>query len=137
MASSDENEVKETLKKMAQFSISTNKINDIQQRNLQYFPFVFFNGVKTARIEYDLINHSSVDYDTDPKTLEIVYKFNKPKTDNFKIVYDLEMEPWAVNEQLDKRFDALEKSIATLLWKGIPIEVHFNGKKAYPEDKNV
>jgi hypothetical protein len=136
MDSSDENEVKETLKKMAQFSISTNKINNIQERNLQYFPFVFFNGVKSARIEYDLTNHSSVDYDTNPKTFEIVYKFNKPKTDNFKIIYDLEMEPWANNEHLDNRFDALEKSIATLLWKGIPIEVRFNGKKVYPGEKN-
>lgn len=137
MGSSDENEIKDTLKKMAQFSISTNKINNIQEKNLQYFPFVFFNGVKSARIEYDLINHSSVDYDTDPKTFEITYRFNKPKTDNFKIIYDLDMEPWAVNDHLEKRFDALEKAIATLLWKGIPIEVRFNDKKVYPGEKNV
>lgn len=137
MASSDESDVKETLKKMAQFSISTNKINEVQEKNLKMYPFVFFNGVKSARIEYDLINHSNVDYDTNPKTFEIVYRFNKPKTDNFKLIYDLEMETSANNEHLEKRFEALEKSVATLLWKGIPLEVHFNGKKVYPGEKNV
>ena len=132
-----EAEIKETIKKMAQFSISTNKINEIQQKNLQMYPFVFFNGVKSAKIEYDLTNHSSVDYDTDPKTLDIKYKFNKPKTDNIKIVYRLEIDLNEPNDHLDKRFEALEKSIETLLWKNIPLEVLFNDKKVYPVDKKV
>lgn len=124
-------EIKQTLRKMAQFSISTNQINEIQQKNLKMYPFVFFNGVKSVKIEYDLTNHSKVDYELDPKSAEITYKFNKPVTDNFKIVYHIEIDESEANPNMEKRFDALEKSIKTLLWNGIPLEVLFNKKSVY------
>lgn len=130
---SNENEIKEVLKKMAQLSITTNQINGVQQANLKAFPLVFFNGVKSAKVEYDLTNNSGINYDTDPKTLDITYNFGKPETRNFKIKYSLEMESDAeeLNFLLDKRFEALENAISTLLWKGIPISVDFNGKNIY------
>lgn len=129
-------DTKETLKKMAQFSISTNQINEIQEKNLKIYPFVFFNGVKSVSIEYDLTTHNSVDYETNPKTLDITYKFNKPNTDNFKISYDLAIDESQENHHMEKRFEALEKSVATLLWRGIPIEVAFNGKNVYKSKSN-
>lgn len=134
---SNENEIKETLRKMAQFSISNNQINEIQEKNLKAYPFVFFNGVKSLKIEYDLTNHSKVDYDTNPKTLEIVYKFSKPDTRNFRIAYDIEIDESEPNPHMEKRFDALEKAIHTLFWKGIPVEVSFNGKVVYTSKKDV
>lgn len=134
---SDEKEVKEIVKKMAQFSISTNQINEIQEKNLKMYPFVFFNGVKSVKIEYDLTNHSKVEYDTNPKTMEIVYKFDKPVTENFKVLYDLSIDEAQDNSNLEKRFDALEKSIHNLFWNGIPVEVAFNGKNVYKSKTNV
>ena len=130
-------EVKEILKKMAQFSISNNQINEIQQQNLKAYPFVFFNGVKSAKIDYDLTNHSKVEYDTNPKTLEIVYKFGKPQTENFKISYDIEIDKSASNPHLEKRFEALERAIHTLFWKGIPLEISFNGLRVYTSKRDV
>ena len=124
------------LREMAKFSISNNKISEVHVRNLKMYPLVFFNGVKSARIDYDITNHSTVDYEIDPKAIEITYKFNKPHTDNFKISYYLEIEESAENDNLEKRFEALEKSIATLLWNGIPLEVFFNNKSVYVS-KNV
>lgn len=134
---SDQIDAKEMLKKMAQLSITTNQINEIQQKNLKMYPFVFFNGVKSVSIEYDLTNESKVNYDTDPKTMEIVYKFDKPMVDNFKVSYSLEIDESQDNSHMEKRFDALEKSIATLFWKGIPVEVKFNGKTVYTSKNNV
>lgn len=134
---SDQIDSREMLKKMAQLSITTNQINEIQQKNLKMYPFVFFNGVKSVSIEYDLTNQSKVNYDTDPKTMEIVYKFDKPMVDNFKVAYDLKIDETQDNSHMEKRFDALEKSIATLFWNGIPLEVKFNGKEVYKSKKNV
>lgn len=120
---------------MAQLSISTNQINEIQQKSLKLYPFVFFNGVKSANIAYDLSNQSKVNYDTDPKTMEITYKFDKPIVDNFAVVYDLEIDETQDNQHLSKRFEALEKSIWTLFWNDIPVEVKFNGKSVYSTSK--
>lgn len=135
-ALSEENETKDLLKKMALFSISTNQLSEIHQKNLKMYPFVFFNGVKSVEIDYDITNHSSVDYDTNPKTMEIVYKFNKPNTDHFKIKYYLSIDESEVNDHMEKRFEALERAIATLLWNEIPLEVFFNNKSVYVS-KNV
>lgn len=134
---SNENETKDILKKMAQLTISSNQINEVQQKNLKMYALVFFNGVKTVKIDYDLTNTSTVDFDTDPVKMDIVYKFQKPKTDNFKITYYLEIDESQGNSSLDKRFDALEKAIATLFWTGIPIEVLFNGKSVYKSVQNA
>ena len=133
---SDQIDAREMLKKMAQLSITTNQINEIQQKNLKMYPFVFFNGVSSVSIEYDLTNESNVNYDTNPKTMEIVYKFDKPIVDNFKVSYDLQIDESQDNSHIEKRFDALEKSIATLFWNGIPLEVKFNGKTVYKSKEN-
>lgn len=135
MASSNDDEVKEIVRKMAQFSISTNQINEIQEKNLKMYPLVCFNGVKSIKIEYDLTNNSKVEYDTNPKTMEIVYKFDKPVTDNFRIVYNLEIDETQDNSNLDARLDYLEKCVHNLFWKGIPIEVFFNGKSVHKSTK--
>ena len=132
---SEQIDAREMLKKMAQLSITTNQINEIQQKNLKMYPFVFFNGVRSVSIDYDLTNESKVNYDTNPKTMEIVYKFDKPIVDNFKVSYDLQIDESEDNSHLEKRFDALEKSIATLFWNGIPLEVKFNGKIVYTSKK--
>lgn len=122
---------------MAQFSISNNQINEVQQKNLKAYPFIFFNGVKSVKIEYDLTNHSKVEYDTNPKSLEIVYKFGKPVTDNFHISYDIEIDESDPNPHMEKLFEALEKAVQTLFWRGIPLKVVFNGKTVYSSKKDV
>jgi len=134
---SDKIDSREMLQKMAQLSISTNQINEIQQKNLKMYPFVFFNGVKSVSIDYDLTNQSKVNYDTNPKTMEIVYKFDKPIMDNFKVSYNLEIDETEDNSHMPKRFEALEKAIWTLFWKDIPVEVKFNGKDVYTSKKNA
>jgi hypothetical protein len=123
---SSEDEKKEIVRKMAQFSISTNKINEIQEKNLKMYPFICFNGVKAVEIVYDLTNNSKVDYDTDPKTLEIVYKFNNTPN-NFRVEYHLKIDESQDNSNLDFRLDYLEKCVHNLFWKGIPVLVFFNG----------
>jgi len=116
---------------MAQLSIHSNRINEVHELNLKTYPFLFFNGVKSAKIEYNLENQSIVDYEADNKKIEIRYKLDKPKIDHFKIIYDLSIDETIQNEYLDKRFEALERSISALLWNGIFLEVIFNNKSVY------
>jgi hypothetical protein len=123
-------DTKDTIKKMAQFAISTNKISEIQIKNLQMWPFVFFNGVKSVNIDYDLTTNNAVSYEAN-KDNDIKYKFAKPITDHFHISYDLEIDENQDNSHIEKRFKALENSIQTLFWSGIPLSVAFNGRNVY------
>lgn len=121
---------KDTIKQMAKFAISTNKISEIQVRNLQTWPFVFFNGVKSVSIDYDLTTNNAVSYETN-KDNDVNYKFAKPSTDHFHISYDLEIDETQDNSHIEKRFEALEKSIQTLFWSGIPLSISFNSRNVY------
>jgi hypothetical protein len=53
---------------MAQLSLLANRISEIQAKNLQYFPFVFFEKVSEVKIDYDL------GHGTDEKTKEVHHK---------------------------------------------------------------
>jgi hypothetical protein len=128
-------DTKYTLKQMAKLSITSGKISEIHVKNLQIWPFVFFNGVRTVNIDYDLTTNNCVSYDTDSKG-EIDYKFSKPITDHFHISYDLDIDETQDNSNLEKRFDALEKSVQTIFWAGIPLKVSFNGRNVYGSKKN-
>jgi len=128
-------DTKETLRNMAKFAISTNQISEVHVKNLKLWPFIFFNGVKSVKLDYDLTTNSRVTSDTDEKTGNVEYRFDDPDTKNFHISYDLEIDESQDNSNLEKRFDALEKSVYTLFWAGIPVEVAFNGKRVYQTKK--
>ncbi len=120
----------ETIREMAKLTMISNRINDIQARNLKMYPFVFFDGVKSAHIDYDFSTKSLVDTEEDQKNMQIKYQL-KPETKNFKVIYRLDIDQENGNTNLDRRFEALKASIANLFWSGIAIEVYFNGKIAY------
>lgn len=125
----------ETIRDMAKLSLVSNRINEIQLKNLQTYPFVFFNGVNTASIDYDFSNKSLVSTSEDEKNLEISYQV-KPQSRNFKVLYYLDIDENADNSNLDKRFETLRNSISNLFWRGILVEVYFNDKKVYTSKKD-
>src|ERR1017187_6508651 len=120
---------------MAKLSLVSNRINEIQLKNLQTYPFVFFNGVHAARIDYDFSNKSLVGTSEDEKNLEISYQVN-PQTRNFKVIYHLDIDENENNANLDKRFDTLCNSISNLFWRGILVEVYFNDNRVYTSKKD-
>jgi hypothetical protein len=107
----------ETIKEMAKLSLVFNKINDIQIKNLQMFPLIFFNGVKSATIDYDFSNDFGLSGDA--------------KKNSFLVSYKLNIDETAENSNLDKRFDALANSVRGLFWNGIKVEVFFNEKLVF------
>lgn len=130
----------QVIREMAHLSIINGKINPVQEKNLKMYPFVFFNGVTAAQIEYDLTgkNRIEVEEDINLDTLKddkaIKYNFKRPSTDHFKVIYSLEINEQD-NDQLEKRFDAISKAVKTLLWNNILVEVKFNNKTVYSSKK--
>lgn len=129
------------IREMAKLSLASNRISEVQEKNLKMYPLIFFNGVQKAEIDYDFTNNQTVETEEDRKNLEIKYKFNKLDTKHFRVSYYLTAEDTltgftAHNEHMDKRFKALEDSVRNLFWKETKVEVFINGSKEY-ESKDV
>jgi hypothetical protein len=111
-------DTQQKLKEMAQLSVFANRISEVQEKNLKHFPFVFFEKVQEASIDYDL-GHS-----VDEEKKEIHHK-------SF-VTYYLTLDPNpAINTNIAKRILALEVSVRKLFWSDIKLELHINGKKIY------
>ena len=106
------------LKEMAQLSLLANRISEIQEKNLKSFPFIFFNGVKSVKIDYDL---------SKPLTV-------KDSTGQH-VTYLLELEE-KENDHLEKRFEAIENSTRMLFWSDLKVRVFFKDKLVYESKKN-
>ena len=119
----------ELLSEMARLTALSGRISDVQARNLQMFPLVFFNDVKEVRIDYDLSHKSDVLEDTDGKLI-----INAPTRNNY-VAYYLELDETKNTELLDQRYFALERSVRTLFWTDISVEIFFNGKIMYKSKK--
>ena len=143
---SDEKTSQQTVREMAKLALASNRISDVQEKNLKMYPFVFFNGVLSANIDYDFTNNQHVeteekvnseeDVKKGKEKLEIKYKFNKLTTEHFHVTYRLSIAKDAENENLEKRFDILTKAIRGLFWNETKVKVFFNNELKY-ESKDV
>lgn len=115
-------DTKQKLKEMAQLSLLANRISEIQERNMKNYPFVFFENVTLASIDYDL-GHG---FNEEAKQLQ----------HNSYVTYNLELNEEENAPFLDKRFAALESSIRAIFWKDIKVKVLFNKKQVF-ESKDV
>jgi hypothetical protein len=110
------NDTRQKLKEMAQLSVFSHRISEIQEKNLKMFPFVFFMGVKSVSIDYDLGHGINEDVKEVNHKSQVSYYLN---------IGDEE------NTFIEKRFSALEIAVRELFWKDVKIEVYFNGAKKY------
>ena len=115
----------ELLSEMARLTALSGRISDVQIKNLQMFPLVFFNAVEMVEIAYDLSHKSDVLEDTEGKLI-----INAPTRNNY-VSYYLTLNEIQNIEDLNKRYEALEKSVQTLFWTDLSVEVYFNGKIMY------
>ena len=111
----------EMLKEMAQLTALSGRISSIQIHNLKMFPLIFFDEVQEVRISYDLLPIKTVE--------------DEPVKNNLLVAYHLGLDE-SKNEDLDKRYSALEKSVRTLFWTDVTIEVYFNSKIVYKSVQN-
>jgi hypothetical protein len=105
----------ESIKEMARLTVFSGRLNDFQQKNLKMFPMVFFNGVSSVKIDYDL--------STSPAG-ELGKAYNKSS-----ISYHLNLDE--NQSDTDKRFAFLTRSVRMLLWNDIQVSVYFNDIKVF------
>lgn len=103
------------IREMAKLTLLSNRINEIQEKNLKMFPMVFFNGVKSINIEYDL---SNVKTDEDRAPLHANY-----------VTYKLTLDETQDNGKLDMRFAYLEHAVRSWFWNDLTVTVYFNDRR--------
>lgn len=123
------------VREMAKLTLLTNKLNPIQEKNLKMYPLVFFNGIKSAKMDFDLSNDQMVDSEENKKDIELTYQFRKADTSHLRVSYHLEIDETADNNHLDKRFEAIEKSVRNLLFTEIKVQVFINSKLTFESRK--
>jgi hypothetical protein len=119
----------ELLAEMARLTALSNRISEVQEKNLKLYPLVFFNKVLEVKVNYDLT--SKADILEDSTTDKII--INAPSKNHF-VAYHLVLDE-SENQDLDKRFSALEKSVRNLFWNDVSVEVYFNGQIKYKSIK--
>ena len=122
---------------MAKLSIYSQKINEVQLKNLKMYPFVFFDGVKAARIDYDFSNNTVWDTEEDAKNENIAYKAGPIDTSHFRVSYYLTIDETCENISMDKRFEAIEASVRNLFWKDVKVQVYLNDALKFESKTNV
>jgi hypothetical protein len=93
---------------MAQLAILSGRISESHEKNLKMYAFVFFNGVNSAKIDYNL---------------------DRSSDDKKYVTYHLEIHPDFFNNKLKKRFEAIQSATRTLFWSDLEVNVYLNGKK--------
>lgn len=120
-----------TIREMAKLTMLSNKISEVQEKNLKMFPFAFFEGLRSATIFYDFSSNAVVDTEENATDLTLNYKFKKSDTAHFVANYHLNINEQVSNPHLEKRFVALENAVRTLFWKQVRVEIYFNNKKVF------
>lgn len=115
MSKSDE-KVLDMIKEMAHMTIFFNRISSLQAKNLQQYPFVFFNGLNHADIEYDF---------------ESINQGESPTVGASYVHYSLYLDIFAENENIEYRCQSLERAVRELFWKEVSVEIYINEKLAY------
>lgn len=122
-------EVKDIVKDMAKLVLVSGKISETHEKNMKMYPFIYFDGVKEVKIDYDLSHRADAMLDN-KNNLTV----NSPIRNNV-VTYYLSLNEGTSNDKLDKRFAALEASIRTLFWKDVIVEVFINEKIVYKSKK--
>lgn len=118
---SNTDDIEAQIREMANLTVLSNKINPIQEKNLKMFPMVYFNGVSSVSITYDLF------VDQGP---------NQTNADPGHFVkYNIVIDEKADNSKLDLRFQHLERSVKNLFWQGVQTIVVFNGRQVFESKK--
>lgn len=121
-------DIENTIKGMAALILTSGKLSEFHEKNLKAFPFIFFNDVIEAKIDYDL----SVRHDADVDKNNNV-ELKKPIQSCIISYYLTLDEP--KNNEIQKRYEALDQAVKNLLWKEIPVEIYINDKIVFKSKK--
>jgi hypothetical protein len=107
----------EVVREMAKLTAFSGRLSELQEKNLKIFPLICFNGVTTARMEYDLSRTPDTELGKG--------------ANNSRISYYLAVSEGSVNDNLDRKCQALSDCVKGILWNDIKIAVYFNDIKVY------
>jgi len=118
----DQKDSIDKVKEMSRLAVLSNKISDVQLLNLKNYPFIAFDGIKEAKLEYDL-SYEKADKD-------------EPVTHNPLVSYRLVLDESRNQEALGLRLEAIEKWVRNLFWKDVLVKIYFNDKIVFESKKN-
>lgn len=133
---SDEQD-QQIIRDMAKLTMMNNRVSDVQIMNLKMYAMAFFNGVSSARIEYDVSTQRDAEVEIDKASMDIKYAIRRKKTSKSKVIFWLSLKEGSVNADLPYRFAILEKSVRNLFWSDLSVEVNFNEEQVFKSSSNV
>ena len=89
------------------------RVPETHIKALKEYPWIFFNDLSEVKLDYSI------------ETTD--------KTKSTKFLYDLTLL-LEKNDNLDKRYKALESAIRTLFWKEVLVEIKINGQEVYKSE---
>jgi len=95
---------------MTKLMVFFGRIPETHVKSLESYPFIFFNDVKEAKVDYS------------------VATINKAEATYFNYELDLNLDS---NDQLRKRCEALELAVRQLFWKEAQITIKINGEERF------
>lgn len=107
---SDKTPSLQDLTKLVMFS---GRLSSVHIKNLEAFPFIYFNDLNEAKLDYSIET-------TDKK---------QPTTFSYNLALALES-----NDHLDKRYKALETAVRALFWKEVKVSITINGLEVYKSE---
>lgn len=110
-----ESTVREQVKEMARLTMLSNRLNEIQEKNLKLYPYIFFEGVKNGAIVYDL--ECRPDASSEDRQMSTY------------VNYTIEVSPDTVITFLDQRIAALKVAVRTIFWSDLTVNVEVKGGK--------
>lgn len=108
--------VEAKLREMAKLTILSNRLSEVHEKNLKMYPLVFFNNVRKVTIGYDF---SQLEIKMDDK--------EQPKRNAGLVEFCLDLSLDG-NDNLDKRFSALEMATRNLFWPTTKVKVYLNNE---------
>lgn len=106
--------VNKTLEDMRKITMLTGQLSSVHEQNLQTWPYIAFESVENAEIDYDL----SKAYFEEVGQNRIEF--------NLKIAQS--------QEQVENRCKCLASWVRDMFWKEIAVTVKINGAKVYHHD---
>jgi len=122
-------DIQDTVRGMAALVVNSNRISEVHEKSMKMYPLIYFDGVTQVKIDYDLSHQSDVSVD---KQNNITVK--SPLRHCF-VSYYLTIDESKLDENLKKRWAALENSTRTLFWKDLPVKVYFNDRLVFESKK--
>jgi hypothetical protein len=97
---------KTNIQDLTKLVLFTGRLSEIHIKNLQSFPFIYFNDIIEAKLDYDISQVKEV-----------------PSFIRYDLILSQE------NDQLNKRFDGLKVAVKSLFWKEMELKLSINGQE--------